>query len=495
MAGTQLGQFCKQFDRVFCLSLPGSSDRRQYIHNYFSEMGIEHYQFFDATDGTDPTVLDYFKKGLVANYPPCFRCGKLSCGNDKCNNILIPPQVATFISYLRLWKTITASDIQNALIVEDDVRFTDYVPGVVEQMVNDGTLQKTGLFDPKPVLLRFGWALCDDHTNPAELSVRRGVIKMANPCHAINRAFAERLVVEFTMVNHTADVFQHDRVGAQIDNYTIFPPLSYELSWSVGAVDSLIHPKTSRVNYLKRFNPEQTQKIAAAQQAVQRHVSHILYRPLLVIGHPRCGSGYMSKLLQSAGLDIGHEQMGKHGLSSWMFAVADRQVPFARDKYAASRQLSNYQHIIHHVRGPRNAIPSIMRDNQHSSQSFDFRRKHIKNAFGIDLEEYPSALEQAALSYIYWNKLIEKNNISLIVRIEDEEERVMKFLADKQLINSAGIPKDSPAKDVNSDKPYKGVQHEKPAVTESQWLAINPEIIEKLNELCLKYGYSTFSSE
>ncbi len=183
---TPLGRFCAQFDKVFCLSLPGSNDRRQYIRDYFREMGIIRYQFFDATDATDPSVLDYFQKGLVATYPPCFRCGKLSCGSDECNNVLIPAQVATFISYLRLWKSIVASDIQTALIVEDDVRFADYASDIVDQMVNDGILQKTGLFDAKPVLLRFGWALCDDHTNPAELSVRRSAIKMANPCHAIN---------------------------------------------------------------------------------------------------------------------------------------------------------------------------------------------------------------------------------------------------------------------------------------------------------------------
>ena len=98
---TPLGQFFAQFDRVFCISLPRSNERRQYVREYFRKTGIDNYQFFDATDRTDPSVMEYYQKGMVATYPPYFRCGKLSCVNDECNNVLIAPQVATFISYLR----------------------------------------------------------------------------------------------------------------------------------------------------------------------------------------------------------------------------------------------------------------------------------------------------------------------------------------------------------------------------------------------------------
>lgn len=493
LADTPLGRFCAQFDQVFCLSLPGSNDRRQYIRGYFREMGIEHYQFFDATDSADPSVQAYFQKGLVASYPPCFRCGKLSCDDDECNNVLIPSQVATYISYLRLWESIAASDIQSVLIVEDDVRFTDYAPGVIDRLASDRALQTTGLFGSKPVLLRFGWALCDDHYNPVETTVQRDVVKMANPCHAINRQFARRMLSEFRMIDHTVDTFQHERVGMQVDNFTIFPPLSYELSWSTGAVDSLIHPKEIRVSYLEHSSPKQTDKIATAQQAVQQHVSHIFHRLLLVIGHPRCGSGYMSQLLQSAGLAIGHEQVGEHGISSWMFAVDDQQVPFAGDEYAVSRQSFSFQYTIHHVRDPRSAVPSIMRDNQYSVQSFQFRRKHILRAFGIDLEDYASELERAVLSYIYWNKLVEKNHIDLVVRVEDEEDRVMAFLADKHLTGAAGTLEELPTKDVNSNKLYQGIHYDKPTVTEAQWSGVRTDIMDLLNEQCGKYGYPSIT--
>jgi hypothetical protein len=48
-----INQFCEQFERVFVISFPRSTDRREYIANYFNEMGIGKYEFFDATDRTD----------------------------------------------------------------------------------------------------------------------------------------------------------------------------------------------------------------------------------------------------------------------------------------------------------------------------------------------------------------------------------------------------------------------------------------------------------
>jgi hypothetical protein len=75
---------------------------------------------------------------------------------------------------------------------------------------------------------------------------------MSNPCHAITSAYATALLEQFETVNHTADVFQHQLAPVSADHsFTILPPVAYELSWSVGSFDSLIHPKGIRSEYLE----------------------------------------------------------------------------------------------------------------------------------------------------------------------------------------------------------------------------------------------------
>jgi len=41
---------------------------------------------------------------------------------------------------------------------------------------------------------------------------------------------------------------------------------------------------------------------------------------IILVGHPRFGSGYISKLFRSMGIDIGYYKYGKDGVSSWLLA-------------------------------------------------------------------------------------------------------------------------------------------------------------------------------
>ena len=76
----------------------------------------------------------------------------------------------------------------------------------------------------------------------------------------------------------------------------------------------------------------------------------------LIIGHPRCGTGFMSKLFLKNNLEVGHEKMGANGTSDWQYAIQDSKCfPWT------SGVRINYQFdkIIHNVRDPFTAIPSI----------------------------------------------------------------------------------------------------------------------------------------
>ena len=481
--------FAQYFDGIFCLNLPSSTDRRQHIERHFHALGIEGYEFFDAVGPDDPEVKALYAKGKVASYPPCFRCGELSCGSDECNNVLIPEQVATCVSFLKLWRHILQTDINAALIVEDDVVFTDYAPQVVRAIQDQGFLERIGLKEDVPTLLRLGWTAGREHRLTGQIALAQGAIRMANHCFAVNRALCRILLDEFDRVETTADEFTHRVVGSTVRNFTIQPPIASDLSFSFGAVASLIHPKEKRVTYLKKHHPEQHDEIEATIEALRRHVKHILYRPLLAVGHPRCGSRYMSELLKACGLDVGHERMGKHGLSSWMFAVEDDHNPWARDPLAVSRKHKYFGHVMHFVRDPRTAVPSIIRENRHSEKSYAFRRKHIKEALDVDLDTARSEVERALLSYLCWNKLIEMRKVDITVRVEDAEDVALRFLKDRQMISPECRLAAPPPKDVNAGKLYQGKLPERPCLSRSDWESVPEDLKSEVNQSCARFGY------
>lgn len=58
----------------------------------------------------------------------------------------------------------------------------------------------------------------------------------------------------------------------------------------------------------------------------------------LVVGHPRCGTKFTSSLLKQFDLDVGHEELGKNGISAWFFTCLDDiDIPFVRHNFSMSR--------------------------------------------------------------------------------------------------------------------------------------------------------------
>ncbi len=481
-------EFANYFDAVFCLSMPSSTDRRQHTAKHLAALGVERYRFFDAVGPDDPEVRDLYANDKVAGYPPCFRCGELTCGSDQCNNVLVPAQVATCVSFLKLWRHILQSGITTALVIEDDVVFADYAPKVTEAVLREGFMERIGLREDVPTLFRLGWQAGKEHQSTGQIALAQGAIRMANHCFAVNRALCRELLDRFDRVETTADEYTHRVVGPTVRNFTLKPPIASDLSFSFGAVASLIHPKEKRVAYLQKVHPERTEEIEATIAAIRKHVSHILYRPILAIGHPRCGSRYMSELLSACGLDVGHERMGAHGISSWMFAVDDES-PWAWNPMARSRRHKHFEHVVHFVRDPRTAIPSIIRENRHSEVSYAFRRKHIGQAFGVDLDAAGSEVERATLSYLYWNRLIETQAVGLTVRVEDAEERVLDALKDWRLVAPEHSLTAPPPKTVNADKLYQGTLPERVTLGEADWANVADDLKSALNDACARYGY------
>mgnify|MGYP001101801554 FL=1 len=138
------------------------------------------------------------------------------------------------------------------------------------------------------------------------------------------------------------------------------------------------------------------------------------------LGHPRTGTGYTAKLLQSWGLDVGHEKMGKDGTVDWSL-VAGKSLWQDVDLKAF-----NWQHIIYCIRDPKESIASIVYTENTGGLSEEFRDKH-----GVKNNTNPII---SAINSLYkWDGLISKIGPNVIFRIEDEGEDLFKYL------ESAGI--------------------------------------------------------
>ena len=202
----------------------------------------------------------------------------------------------------------------------------------------------------------------------------------------------------------------------------------------------------------------------------------------LIIGHPRSGTAYMSKLFKKNGLDVRHERMGRDGRSDWQYAIPNETIfPWGK----GVREDYEFDVVIHNIRDPLTAIPSISNtetpghgvdENRRSKwvrKSEEFRRKYIhlpdKNVF-----------DNAASSYLGWNNIIKKelkdfSSKGLDVRVVRIEHAI-------EDLHGLGITKPLDKK-VNARK-HSGISAE-------EWNKVSPVNLNKLEEFCVDYGYSS----
>ncbi len=473
------------FDRIYVVSLPASSDRREYVAGHLNANGISEFEWHDAFDPKHPQVTEIYDQGLIHQYPPCFRCGKTECGRENCNNVLLPVQVATFMTYLDLWKKIAARN-ERVLVVEDDVRLHQSWRDVLPDLKMKIASGEIPFQAENPCLLRMGWALGSDHDQAGPVRVEN-TVRMSNPCFAVTSAYAARAVSQFKRVQTTPDVYFHQRLPEPGQAFTVFPPIASELSWSTGQLASLIHPKKIRADYLEA----QGEFDAAAKEraSVLAHPKHMYHRKFLVTGHPRTGTGYMASLLRGLGFDVGHEKAGADGLSSWMFAADADRYPYAKDKVAARRSSLHWNVLLHVVRDPATAVASIMRDNIWAPLSYQFRREHILKQTGLDLDTYEANFERAVLSLVNWSRMILEMKPDCWFRLEDAHEGLPRFLVSRDLLDG-NKTYDLPTAPVNANKPYQGVRRPKPEIADGDWSKLSPEAVEGIRWYCDRFGYA-----
>lgn len=476
------------FDKVVVVSLKRSSERRAYIRKHLPECGFADFEFFEAVEADSQCVKDAYRLGEVSLYPPCFRCGKLDCGNPDCNNFLIPAQVATYLTYRKLWERLVSDLPQRILVVEDDVSFHRHAEDVLGWLKAEIQAERLPFNPDKPCLLRLGWASSDAHNQSDLPYYIDQAVKMSNPCHALTTEFATRLLERDTGINHTVDVFQHKLAPEPGEAYTVYPPIASELSWSKGVFASTIHPKEAHERYLSQSGQKFAAQDARRQRAV--HVKKKHFRPILIIGHPRCGTGYAANLCRQMGVDIGHETLGSKGISSWMFAVEADSNPYALDEVAQTRRALAWKYLIYPVRNLYDAVPSVIRNSTLAPASYDFRREHILSHLGVDLNTLDGPVERAVWSVTSWARIGLSQNPDLVFRIEDQHETLRQFLVERELVTSNRMSTPLVTKPVNANKPYKGVRYSKPLISEGIFKTLEAATRAEINWYNERFGYA-----
>lgn len=205
----------------------------------------------------------------------------------------------------------------------------------------------------------------------------------------------------------------------------------------------------------------------------------------LILGHPRSGTGYMYKLFNSLGFDIKHEMIGKDGMSCWTFAADKANHLFGADGSIIniSRQDIIFKHLIHNVRNPFDVINSVY-FTEARTHSQVFRLYHATPSITTNLEvknkSNSDVLNETILSVIRWNRMIEKLNPNLTVKVEDCDNEVIEYLKNNSYkVNDY----------IKIDKKYNTRKGSINKLKVEDYNKVPESTLEELNKFCEDYNY------
>lgn len=230
----------KKLKRILVVSLDEDVARQAHIRSHLPAIGLDNFEFVRAINHRAPSVQALFNQGRVHAYPNCFRCGQPSCACI--NNILVPQQVANWLSFIKVWEMCSADPDDLFLICEDDVSFREGANLVLECFLR--TFEQS----EKNVLVR----LAASGQDPGgAVSVRNfglsNRVVMSNAAYLLNGHMAQTLLDAFGRVETTSDIWLHRDMAGRTDvqSLTIEPLLATDLSFNreFAQFASRIHPK------------------------------------------------------------------------------------------------------------------------------------------------------------------------------------------------------------------------------------------------------------
>ena len=134
---------------------------------------------------------------------------------------------------------------------------------------------------------------------------------------------------------------------------------------------------------------------------------------IIIVGCPRSGTKYVSELLKSNNINVGHEEYGRNGIVSWMVASRDGRSLYGPSYskvmyniHKVGRYTRNHKikpKIVHQYRDPLECISSL---TSLGDASWDFLNKYLN--FELVLGPSPTIVEKAMLVWYEWNLRCEK---------------------------------------------------------------------------------------
>ena len=405
-------------------------------------------------------IDDFLESNVVSVFPPCINCNKNECNCAK--NYLTRYDLNKWNIYINIMKDIINNKYKDLIIIYDgNIKFSS---DWVKIYNNFKKLSSYKINLNKPLLLRLG-----AKNNKSKNHVFKFIKKNSNYSNygiLINKKYAELFISNLKEINCTCYSYIHNKLlllNESIENFICNKYLIYETI------------------------------------QVKKQLNRIEFRKFKCIGHPRCGTCTVSKLLLKMGYKVGHESIDKDGISSWMLAVNEKSYPYGSIEMKSNSMIDKYYfaNIIHVIRDPLKAIPSIILENKYPkyNKSYNFRKEHIKKCLNINLPNIKGddkdnftllqEVELAIKTYLYWNKICEMNKPSLVIKIEDLDKL---NIFNKNKIDISQIQKTN--YNSSSDKKFNNKLHNKPAIPLEIWNKINPQLKYELNLFCNKYNYT-----
>ena len=381
------------FEKVLCLTLEGEIERQISATKELCDIGLDKFQFFQGVKNNDQRIVKIYEQNNVFSFPPCFRCGEQKCNCD--NNLLIPSQVACFLSFLDIFEFAINSPFNTFLVAEDDIQVKHFNEKVLREVLNIEVLRELSFFNSKiPCLLSMG--------RPQPVKVYRKLYweknkqKPSNYLFGFNKSFAKLAKNEFEKFNTTSDLFIHQVLASKANSYSLSSHIATDYSWCSQTIRSSIHPKRGYVTQLKDSN-----KKLIELKKYEEHIKKAIYVPYWISGIPRGGTKWASVVAHTFGIDIGHEELKSHGISSWMYIDNPfTKAPFCKDKYSENPFYIYSQKKILIVRPLLKGLGSQIIENEKNIQSYSFRKKIIQKNLNFDLDKIYCPLGKAIFSII-----------------------------------------------------------------------------------------------
>ena len=154
---------------------------------------------------------------------------------------------------------------------------------------------------------------------------------------------------------------------------------------------------------------------------------------ILIVGHPRCGSGFIAYYLSLLGIKTCHEidhsdlnYTNYQGLSSWAMTIIHEKNDGIKPAFGQDVNKIRYKNKIVYLRNPFDSFKSIINEND-VDWSYSIRNKYILKKLNRNLNNYNNKLEKAIASYLFWYELLLKEGY-FYFRIEYDLDKLSEYL-------------------------------------------------------------------